>query len=128
MFLIIDRALDEPVYRQIARRVGELVSAGELCPGTDLPPVRSLASDLGVNLNTVARAYRQLEAEGFVRIRDRTGARILAPPSSPTATEGRQLTDELRLHLARMRQAGFSGARVRELVDGILETLGGGNG
>jgi DNA-binding transcriptional regulator YhcF (GntR family) len=44
-----------------------------------LPSVRQLASDLGVNLNTVARAYRLLKAEGFLSIKDRAGVTVDAP-------------------------------------------------
>ena len=66
MTLSIDRAHDTPVYEQVADQIRRLVASGRLNPGTSLPSVRQLASDLGVNLNTVARAYRVLEGEGFL--------------------------------------------------------------
>jgi len=66
VFLTVDPALPEPVYEQIARQLRIQIASGRLAPGTLLPPVRTLASDLGYNLNTVARSYRMLEAEGFV--------------------------------------------------------------
>jgi GntR family transcriptional regulator len=112
----IDRASEEPVYAQVARQVRAHVAAGRLRPGTPLPSVRTLASDLGVNLNTIARAYRQLEDEGFVAIRDREGA-VVAPPA-PRATQGRTapLIDELREVLARLRQAGMAPAAIESLA------------
>jgi len=58
--------------------------------------VRSVATDLGVNLNTVARAYRILEDEGFIRIRERAGAEILAPARRIVSAERGPLLDELR--------------------------------
>ena len=69
--LTIDRSLMNPVYEQVADQVRRLVASGALGAGTALPSVRQLAGDLGVNLNTIARAYRLLEGEGFLVIRDR---------------------------------------------------------
>ena len=88
--LTLDWATGEPVYEQIARQIRTRIAAGDLPPGHALPPVRTLASDLGVNLNTVARAYRQLEEQGFVLIRDRSGAEVAAPaaPLIPTRSSG----------------------------------------
>lgn len=113
--LLVLRTSEEPVYEQIARQIRDRVAKGDIPPGTRLPTVRSLGSDLGVNINTVARAYRVLEEEGFVRIRDRSGAETLAPARKPPADRER-LLQELRRLLTRMRQAGFPGAEVRRLV------------
>jgi DNA-binding transcriptional regulator YhcF (GntR family) len=54
------------------------VDAGTLAPGTRLPPVRRLAEDLGLAANTVARAYRELEAAGVVETRGRHGTVVAA--------------------------------------------------
>ena len=80
--LSIDRGLDDPVYEQVADQLRRLISSGALGPGTPLPSVRGLAADLGVNLNTIARAYRLLEGEGFLVIRGRAGAKVAAPPEA----------------------------------------------
>jgi len=53
-----------PLADQIAEGIRLKIAAGEVRPGDELPPVRQLAADLGVNLNTVARAYRELEEAG----------------------------------------------------------------
>lgn len=123
MMVVIERSLDEPVYEQIARQIRECVASGELPAGTRLPTVRILASDLGVNLNTVARAYWLLEEEGFVSIRNRSGAEVLAPAIKPAADRER-LCQELRKILARMRQAGFSTEELRRLADREIASLG----
>src|SRR5512137_331654 len=81
--VVIDRSKDEPAYEQIARQIRAHIAGGGLTAGTPLPGVRTLAADLGVNLNTVARAYRLLADQGFVRIRDRSGVAVAAPASSP---------------------------------------------
>jgi len=122
MMVVIDRSSDEPVYEQIARQIRECVTSGELPPGTPLPTVRILASDLGVNLNTVARAYWLLEEEGFVRIRDRSGAEVLAPARKPAA-DREILRQELRRALARMRQAGFSPEELQRLAEHEIASL-----
>jgi DNA-binding transcriptional regulator YhcF (GntR family) len=85
--------------------------------------VRSVASDLGINLNTVARAYRILEEEHFVSIRDRAGV-VVAPPAwsiDGSVIEG--LNEELGVVLARMRQAGLSVAELRRRFEGALAAL-----
>jgi GntR family transcriptional regulator len=122
MMVVIERSSDEPVYEQIARQIRECVASGELPPGTPLPTVRVLASDLGVNLNTVARAYWLLEEEGFVRIRDRSGAEVLAPARKPAA-DRESLHQELRKALARMRQAGFSPEELQRLAEHEIASL-----
>jgi DNA-binding transcriptional regulator YhcF (GntR family) len=60
--ITIDASATEPPYDQIRRQVASLVAAGRLAPGDKLPTVRRLAADLGLAANTVARAYRELEA------------------------------------------------------------------
>jgi len=62
--LTIDRELEEPVSHQVAGQLRRLIASDELATGTALPSVRQLAGDLGVGLNTVARACRLLETEG----------------------------------------------------------------
>jgi len=106
--IVVDWNSVEPVYVQIARQVRAQIASGQLPAGMNLPSVRTMASDLGVNLNTVARAYRILEEEGFVVIRDRAGA-VVAPPGQVTDESTiAGLAGELGSVLARMRQAGLS--------------------
>jgi DNA-binding transcriptional regulator YhcF (GntR family) len=122
MMIVIERSLEEPVYEQIARQIRESVASGELSPGTPLPTVRVLAQDLGVNLNTVARAYWLLEEEGFIRIRDRSGAQVAAPVRKP-AGDREKLRRELKETLARLRQAGFTSEDLHRLVEREIASL-----
>ncbi len=82
--------LDSPVplAEQIRLGIRQAIAAAELAPGDPLPAVRQLANDLGVNFNTVARAYRELEQEGLVISRRGRGtvvtsARYWAKAPSP---------------------------------------------
>lgn len=71
--ITVDASLPEPPYDQVRRQVTDLVAAGRLAAGDKLPTVRGLAADLGLAPNTVARAYRELEAAGVIDTRGRSG-------------------------------------------------------
>ena len=68
-----------PIYLQIVNQVKYLVASGRLAPGEELPPIRVLAEKLVVNPNTVARAYRELEAAGVVEKRRTAGTFVPRP-------------------------------------------------
>ena len=70
----IDSNAPEAPYEQVREQVRAQVASGELTPGTKLPTVRALAADLGLATNTVARAYRELEALGVIETRGRAGS------------------------------------------------------
>ena len=123
MVIQIDRRLDEPAYEQAARQIRDAIATGALKPHELLPGVRGLASDLGVNLNTIARAYRLLEEQGFVQIRDRSGVEVAEPPRRAPAEASAALRDELWHVLLRMRQAGMPSAGLRREIDRQLDRL-----
>lgn len=68
-----DPADDTPPYRQLRRRIAADIAAGELAVGEKLPSVRALATTLGMAPNTVAKVYKELEADGLVRTAGRAG-------------------------------------------------------
>lgn len=76
MNIVIHANAPEPVYEQIVRQIHEAVKSGRMKPGTPLPTVRQLASDLVINRNTVARAYRILEDQGVILTAGRKGTFI----------------------------------------------------
>jgi DNA-binding transcriptional regulator YhcF (GntR family) len=76
--LHLDADAAEPPYEQVRRRIAELAADGTLAAGAKLPPVRRLATDLGLAANTVARAYRELEQAGLVETHGRAGTVITA--------------------------------------------------
>lgn len=77
MILTIDESSPAPAYEQIVTQVIGAVADGTLPTGARLPTVRQLAGDLGLAVNTVAKAYKQLEAEGHVATRGRNGTVVL---------------------------------------------------
>lgn len=74
----VDQASAVPPYEQVRGQLAELIGTGRLAVGTRLPTVRGFAADLGLAVNTVARAYRELEAAGLLETRGRLGT-FVAP-------------------------------------------------
>lgn len=73
MIVLLDPASHVPPFEQVRGQIEALVAAGSLPPGHRLPTVRRLAGDLGLAVNTVARAYRELEQAGILVTRGRHG-------------------------------------------------------
>jgi len=68
MWFSIDFNSHVPVYKQIKEKIKSMIVTGKLKKGAFVPSIRSLAKDLGVNLNTVSRAYRELVLEGILKV------------------------------------------------------------
>ena len=82
-----------PAYRQIADDVRRHLVDERLKPGDLLPPIRQLAVDLGVHFNTVALAYRLLADEGWLELKRRRGATVIAR-NTPRAVDRRQVDQQ----------------------------------
>jgi DNA-binding transcriptional regulator YhcF (GntR family) len=113
-----------PAYRQIANDVRRHLVEGHLKPGDLLPPIRQLALDLGVHFNTVALAYRTLADEGWLELKRRRGAAVIAR-NAPRAVDQRQvdhLLQQLGHIAAELRSAGMTArqisAALRRLAQG----------
>jgi DNA-binding transcriptional regulator YhcF (GntR family) len=72
--VIIDAEAATAPFEQIRTQIAKAVAAGRLSAGTRLPTVRQLAADLGLAANTVARAYRELEADAVITTQGRRGS------------------------------------------------------
>ena len=118
MYLTVDFDDKRPLYQQVVDGVKELIARGELKEGMTLPSVRQVAGDLGVNLNTIAVAYRQLQEEGFLAVRHGSGAVVKARRSEAAADE------ELRKGLrAALTQLVLAGLRERDIVSMVRQEL-----
>ena len=76
------------IYLQVVNQIKFLIASGRLAAGDELPPIRTLAAQLVINPNTVARAYRELETAGFVEKR-RTAGTYVSEQGSPLARRER---------------------------------------
>lgn len=98
MMLQIDPSSDEPPFAQIHQQILTQVADGILNPGDRLPTVRRLAGDLGIAPNTVARAYRELEADGVLEGRGRAGTfvrtTVAAGRAAPAAASARAAAEK----------------------------------
>lgn len=83
-----DRAVGEPVYRQLERQLESLVRARRLAPGDRLPPSRALATSLGLSRNTVNQAYQALVDRGLLRAHVGQGTWVSGPPEAAPGTSG----------------------------------------
>ncbi len=114
MFLTVDFNDRRPLYQQVADGVRELIAGGALREGMTLPPVRQVAGDLGVNLNTIAFAYRQLEAEGLVEVRH--GSRAVVKARHSQARPESDLRKALRASLTPLLVAGLGEREILRIV------------
>ncbi len=108
----IDSGSAEPPYEQVRRQIAEGAATGALRPGHRLPPVRGLATDLGIAVNTVAKAYKALEADGIIETHGRGGTLIAT----------RRITDEeagdaARTYARIARRRGLSTDEALRLVE-----------
>lgn len=113
--LKIDASSPAPLVRQIVDQLRVLLVDGSLRPGTALPPVRRLATDLAVHFNTVAEAYRQLASEGWLDLRHGRGAVVVereAPAASRREISGYR--QRLRELVSEMRARGVPASRIAE--------------
>ncbi|WP_029107998.1 GntR family transcriptional regulator [Mycobacterium sp. URHD0025] len=72
-WVLVDPSADKPLFDQLRIQIIDGIRQGRLMPGTRLPTVRELAGKVGLAVNTVARAYRELESAGVVETRGRYG-------------------------------------------------------
>ena len=78
MLIRVDAAAATPPYEQVRAQIAALVRSGSLPVGARLPTVRKLAENLGLAVNTVARSYKELEADGVIETRGRHGTFVAA--------------------------------------------------
>ena len=106
-----------PIYQQIIAFLKRGAAAGMVRDGEELPSRRVLSAMLGVNPNTVQKAYHLLEEEGLMVSRVGAGSVMVLPPERIEAIRGQLLETEARAIVRRMRQLGLDRERARELVD-----------
>lgn len=110
----LDASSPVPPYEQLRTQLAARAASGDLPPGTRLPTVRALAGELGLAANTVARAYRELEADGVVVTEGRRGT-FVAPSASSSTPDARIAA---RQYAATARRLGLTLPEAQRLVAG----------
>lgn len=117
--LIVDPRSPTPPYEQIRTQLATAIRSGQLPPGGRLPPIRRLAEDLGLAVNTVARAYRELESAGLVLTRGRHGTQVVG-----SGTAEQALAQAAAEYWATVRRLGIEPAEAIAAVAAPLRIAG----
>ena len=115
--VVLDPTSAVPAFEQVRSQIARAIDQGVLPPVTRLPTVRSLAATLGLAVNTVARAYRELELEGLVATEGRHGSFVAG--ESSVARE--QAAIEARAFIARMRDLGIGEREMLAILRGATD-------
>lgn len=91
----IDLKNRKPIYEQVVENFKRMIISGGLSEGSRVPSIRDMAKELGVNPNTVQKAYRELESNGYFYTVLGQGSFIAAPPESLTQQEVAALYETL---------------------------------
>ena len=121
MDITIQTNAPEPVYEQIVRQIHDGVKAGRIKPGAPLPTVRQLASDLELNRNTVARAYKMLEDQGVILTAGRKGTFVRQDATREVAKLKARHAQRAMSHLIeRLRGDGLSKEEISDVFKQAL--------
>lgn len=116
--LSLDFRSGTPIYLQIMEQIRQMVANGDLVQGDQLPTVRQLATELRVNFNTVARAYRLLDQAGLISTQHGRGTYIWEAPSEETMDQLRQQSLEglTRRYLHEASRLGVAPEDVTKII------------
>jgi DNA-binding transcriptional regulator YhcF (GntR family) len=123
MKIKIDFQSGIPIYEQIAHRILGLLERDELKKGDQLPPVRDLADEIGVNFNTVARAYRMLDQGSVISTQQGRGTYIIGKGQKKTSgkTKKENIEQLTRFYLRKARYLGFKPEEIKNCFDKIFQ-------
>jgi GntR family transcriptional regulator len=121
LHLRLDFEIPQPAYLQIVHQLARQAASGRLRQGERLPTVRSLANQLGLNFNTVARAYRVLQRRGLISAQRGRGTYVTRRGPRSAATRRRALIDLTRQYIEDARGNMFSDAQIAEAVGEHLD-------
>ena len=119
MKINIDPESSVPIYIQIEDRIHSLIAAGQLQPGEQLPTIRELAADIRVNLNTVARAYFELDREGVISTQRGRGTFVSGKPDEKQIAKKRLklLHSILESVIEEAHRLGYSVEEIKQAFD-----------
>jgi len=110
-----------PIYLQLMEQVKHAIETGALRPGEQLPSIRPLAEELVVNPNTIAKAYRELEHEGVIELRQGAGAFVSdKAPTKKDADRLRAAQATIASAIEKLRERGVTEEEIRRLVEAEL--------
>ncbi|RUT27673.1 GntR family transcriptional regulator [Paenibacillus zeisoli] len=117
MLMELDMQSDVPIYTQLINQILEGIASGRLQPGEALPSVRSMASDIGINLHTVNKAYTLLKQEGFILVHRQKGV-VVNPDGMPPVTA--EYTEQQHKQLRSITAEAICRGMTRDQLLGIV--------
>ena len=120
MIIRINELSDVPIYQQIRNQIVMGISDGALAPGEQLPTVRALALEMGINTMTVSKAYQQLKMEGYIMTDRKNGARVRMEIEKQHSISELNRTELKRI----VSEARLSGVPKQEVIDLVDEYYG----
>lgn len=118
MILKFDFHSDVPIFMQIRNQIVIGIAEGKLKPGEQLPTIRALADESGINMMTVSKAYQILKQEGYITTDRRSGARVALKDDKAVNEKTMQ---QLRLAISELRLSGMKEEEILSLVSGIYQ-------
>jgi GntR family transcriptional regulator len=112
-----------PVYLQLVEQVKHAIDIGALRAGDQLPGIRRVAEELVINPNTVAKAYRDLEHEGVIELRQGSGAFVAEVGRTRRVAQMKAAQPVLQAAIDRLVRDGLTGDDIRRLVEAELLKL-----
>lgn len=106
-----------PIYEQVKEEFIKLILTGAISQGEQLPSVRELAVELAINPNTIQRAYRELESDGYINTVSGKGCFVAAPKEVKADVE--ELTLRFRRNAAKLIWSGMSCEELKNEIDKI---------
>ncbi|MGM9579422.1 MAG: GntR family transcriptional regulator [Evtepia sp.] len=110
-----------PIYLQILRYVKQGIAGGTIAHGEELPSRRMVSSLLGVNPNTVQKAYRLLEEEGLVQSHTGSKSRVVADEAARDRVKAQLIRDDVQAMISAMKQMGVTREEALTLLDSLWE-------
>ncbi len=117
MFYVIDFNSDEALYVQLRNQIIMGIATATIREGDNLPSVREMADNIGINMHTVNKAYTILKQEGYVKLDRRRGAVISIDYDKLRAIE--QLKDQMRVALAEAVCKDISANEIHDIIEQI---------
>lgn len=117
MIIKIDFNSDEAIYMQITNQIIMGIAKRQICDGDQLPSIRNMADEIGINMHTVNKAYTVLRQAGYVKLDRRRGAIVSVDVDKIEAIE--EIRRELSVTLAKAGCMHISKEEILELVDEI---------
>ncbi|MBR6232337.1 MAG: GntR family transcriptional regulator [Erysipelotrichaceae bacterium] len=121
MILNFDFHSDVPIFMQIRNQIVIGIAEGKLKPGEQLPTIRALADESGINMMTVSKAYQILKQEGYITTDRRSGARVALKDDKAVNEKTMQ---QLRLAVSELRLSGMKEEEILSLVSGLYQEGG----